>query len=53
MKNHKIAKNSTTTEARKYISADLESAYFYNFLDVHLTKFKNNQILPIKLVANI
>jgi hypothetical protein len=45
VKNHKIAKNSTTTKAREKISTDLESLEFENFFDVGLTKFKNNQIL--------
>jgi hypothetical protein len=43
VKNHKSATNSTTTEAREKISADLEFLEF--FFDVCLTKFKNNQIL--------
>jgi len=42
VKNHKIAKNSTTTNAREKISTDLESSEFFC---VCLTKFKNNQIL--------
>jgi hypothetical protein len=42
VKNHKIAKNSTTTNAREKISTDLESLEFFH---VCLTKFKNNQIL--------
>jgi len=29
VKNHKIAKNSTTTKARENISADLESLEFF------------------------
>jgi len=45
VKNHKIAKNSTTTKAREKISTDLESLEFEKFFDVGLTKFKNNQIL--------
>ncbi len=46
MKNHKIAKNSTTTQAREKISTELESL---EFLNVCLTKFKNNQILYNKI----
>ncbi len=45
MKNHKIAKNSTTARAREKMSTFLESLEFYKFIDVHLAKFKNNQIL--------
>jgi hypothetical protein len=32
VKNHKIAKNSTTTKARETISADLESLEFWKYL---------------------
>jgi hypothetical protein len=49
MKNHKIAKNSTTTKGIGKISTDLESLEFFN---VCLTKFKNNQILLIKLTTD-
>jgi hypothetical protein len=49
VKNHTIAKNSTTTKAREKISTVLESLEFYNFLDVCLTKFKNNQIFLNKI----
>jgi hypothetical protein len=47
VKNHKIAKNSTTTEAREKISTDLESLELKN--DVYFTKFKNNQIFLVKI----
>jgi len=49
VKNHKIAKNSTTTKAREKISADLEFLEFYKFFDVCLTKFKSNHILLNKI----
>jgi hypothetical protein len=49
VKNHQIANNSTTTKASKKISADLESLEFYKFFDVHLTKFKHDQILLNKI----
>jgi len=45
VKNHTIAKN-TTTKAWEKISTDLESLEFYG---IHLTKFKNNQILLNKI----
>jgi len=45
-KNHKIANNSATTEAREKISTDLESLEFKSFFDAYLTKFKK---LPIFL----
>ncbi len=48
VKNHKIANNSTTTEAREKVRKDLESLEFYKFADVGFTKFKNNHILLIK-----
>jgi hypothetical protein len=40
MKNHKIANNSTTTEAREKISTYLKSLEFLKIFDVHLTKFE-------------
>jgi hypothetical protein len=40
LKNHKIAKISTTIKARKNISTDLESLDFQKFFDVCLMKFK-------------
>jgi hypothetical protein len=45
---NKIANNSTTTEAREKISADLESLNFKIFY-VCVTKYKNNQILLNKI----
>ncbi len=45
MKNHKIANNSTTTEAREKISKYLKSLEFSKKFDVHLTKFENYQML--------
>ncbi len=50
VKNHKIAKNETTTKAREKISTDLESLKFEKFFEVCLTKFKNNQILLHKII---
>jgi hypothetical protein len=44
MKNYKFAYNASTTEAREKISTNLESLEFQQFVDAHLTKFKNNQI---------
>jgi hypothetical protein len=52
VKNHKIADNSTTTEAREKVRKDLEYLEFYKFADVGFTKFKNNHILLIKLATN-
>jgi hypothetical protein len=50
VKNCKIAKNSTTINAREKISTDLESLEFQKNFDVCLTKFKkNNQILLNKI----
>jgi hypothetical protein len=43
-KNHKIVINSTATKAREKISTDMESQEFCINFDVHLTKFKTNQI---------
>ncbi len=48
-KNHKIATNSTTTEAVEKISADLKSLKFKKYFNVHLAKLKNNQILQNKI----
>ncbi len=45
VKNHKIANNSATTEAREKISTYLESLEFWKNFDVCLTKFQNYQIL--------
>jgi hypothetical protein len=41
----KIAKNSTTTNAREKFGADSESFEFQKNFDVRLTQFKSNQIL--------
>ncbi len=48
VKNHKIANNSATTEAREKISTHLESLEFRIF-DVWSTKFEDNQILLNKI----
>ncbi len=46
VKNHKIANNAATTEAREKINADLESFELKKqCFDACLTLFKNNQIL--------
>jgi hypothetical protein len=45
VKNHKIANNSATTEAREKISAYSESLEFLEIYDVCLTKFEKYQIL--------
>ncbi len=49
VKNHKIANNSATTEAREKISTDLNTLEFEKFFDVCLTKIENNQILLNKI----
>jgi hypothetical protein len=49
VKNHKIAKYSTTTNTREKISTDLEPLKFLKNFDVHLTNFKSNQILLNKI----
>jgi hypothetical protein len=50
VKNHKIANNSSTTEARAKLSTDLESFEFQKFFEVCLTKFENYQILINKII---
>jgi hypothetical protein len=47
--NHKIANNSTTTEAREEISTDLESSELEKNFDAYLNKSKKNQILNNKI----
>jgi len=49
VKNHKIAKNVTTTKAREKIITDLESLKILEIFDVRLTTFKNNQNLINKI----
>ncbi len=49
VKNCIIANNSTTTNAREPMSTNMESLELF---DVCLTKFKNNQILLIKLTTD-
>jgi hypothetical protein len=49
VKNHTISNNSTTTKARENISTDFESQNVYEFFDVGLAKFENNQILLNKM----
>jgi hypothetical protein len=39
VKNHKIGKNLTTTEATEKISTDLESLEIWTFFDVGFIKF--------------
>ncbi len=46
VKNHKIANDSATTEAREKMYTDLESVEFF---DVCLIKLKTNQILLNKM----
>jgi hypothetical protein len=46
MKNPKIAKDSTNTKVIEKFITDLESLEFFNAC---LIKFKNNQILHIKI----
>ncbi len=43
----KLLKTSTTTKAREKISTYIESLEFLKFLDVCLTKFKNNKFYLI------
>jgi hypothetical protein len=51
--NHKIANNSTITEAIEKLSADSESLECYKkFDDVCLTKFKNNQKYLMSLATD-
>ncbi len=50
VKNHKIANNLSTTEARAKLSTDLESFEFQKFFDVCFTKLENNQILLNKII---
>ncbi len=47
MQNHKIANNSTTTQARK--NTDLDSLEFLKYFDVCLAKFKNDPTLFNKI----
>jgi hypothetical protein len=49
VKNHKIANNSATIEAREKITTHLESLKFQKIFDVCLTKFENYQILLNKI----
>ncbi len=49
VKNHKIADNSATTEAREKISTYLESLEFQKNFAACLTKFENYQILLNKI----
>jgi hypothetical protein len=49
VKNHKIANNLSTAEARAKLSTDLESFEFQKFLDVCFTKLENSQILLNKI----
>jgi hypothetical protein len=49
VKNHQIADNSATTEAKEKISTYLESLVFERIFDACLTKFENYQILLNKI----
>ncbi len=49
LKNNKIADCWTTAEAKEKMIKYLESFKFEKKTDVHLTKFKNNQILLNKI----
>ncbi len=49
VKNHKIANNRATAEAREKISTDTESLEFKKQIDVSLTKFENYQFLLNKI----
>jgi hypothetical protein len=49
-KNHKIANNSTTTEAREKTNTYLVSLEFYNSFDVGLTTFKADKSLLNKIL---
>jgi hypothetical protein len=49
VKKHKIADNSTTTEAGEKISPYLELLEFQKLFDACLTKFENGQILLNKI----
>jgi hypothetical protein len=52
-KNHKIAKNSTTTKAKVKISTDLEALQFWEFFNVCLVKFKASKFCLIKLATDL
>jgi hypothetical protein len=49
LKNHKIANNLTTTEAREKISANSESQEFQKYFNLGLSEFNSNQILLSKI----
>jgi hypothetical protein len=49
VKNHKMAKISTITNAIEKINTHLESLEFKKYFDVCFTKFKYNQILLNKI----
>jgi hypothetical protein len=49
MKNYKIANDASPTKATEKISTDLESLEVQQFVESHLTKFKNNRILLNKM----
>jgi hypothetical protein len=51
VKNHKLAKNSTTTKAGEKISSNFETLGFYKKNDKCLAKFKSNQIIFYKITA--
>jgi hypothetical protein len=57
VKNHNIAKNSTTANASEKISTDLESLEFYNFLmyvspnQILVTKISHRFLLTTKLFS--
>jgi hypothetical protein len=50
VKNHKIAKNSTTTKAREKLITDLESLEFKIFFDPRLTRLKKKLNLLNKFI---
>jgi hypothetical protein len=52
VKNHKIAKNSTTTKAREKISTDLESSEFKKFLRYVSLNLETIELYLIKLAAD-
>ncbi len=53
VKNHEMAKNSTTTKAGEKMSTNLEFLEFQKSFGVCLTKFKNNQILLHKKILSV
>jgi hypothetical protein len=52
MKNHKIANNTTTKEAREKISTEPRICRILEIFDISFTEFKNNKFHKIKSATN-